>query len=620
MKKSISVVLATAMIISLVCPGFARATGHAVSVDGNKNDWRSGDIHSISGENSDKWGVCSDGNHVYFYFHQNSGNEWNCSIPNIKITKNGDAGWSNSEASGWGKYAGLVFAYMNDANNRHYEVKDANWGIISGADDGITLDDNKRPENVEFSVPRSYFPEGGFTLSCGGTSVSSDTFLDEPEEEQEPEEQQDTGDKEEEKQQDGEQTKESDTEQKEDQDDQNDNAQADDNGVQTGDKVGSVSGTYNGISIDGSFGDWSGIQHYGYQSSGDREALKEYAVIWDGDSVYIYFKEGTAYDGVIHDVSAHHTGHFAILTDLGNLTTFNVYGYNKDARLLADDSNNVPLRGGKIAYKDHQYEICIPSNLIKEYNDTISLIVYNTDGGRPNEVLLSGIANIGETNEGDEKVGPFNGIRYDKDFSDWHSYKGVTEIEYSSGGGQGGDARGALWKDDDNLYGYVQTYYDGSFNRSYQNPYQDFYLDIAGHRIQVGVFETNPEKKEIRNHSNSAFPAVGEYEYTLAPTNGWNKDYFLGKIFYKVYPDGKTEMEFVMSYEDISRVLGMQGVNLEPDELREFKAQFYDIGHQWVICAGTSSGPIVGILLCIGAVVLGGAGFGVHRRKKGRIA
>lgn len=603
MRRGISYILVAVMMVSLVCPGFVEAMGHTISVDGDNSDWRSADVHSISEGDSDKWGVCSDGNYVYFYFHQNSGNEWNCSIPNIKITKDGDEGWSNSQESGWGKKAGLVFAYAN----RQYEVKDAHWGSVSGSRDGVSLNESNRPEVVEFAVPRSYFPEGAFTLSCGGATVASSAFLDEeePEEQAEEEEQESKEEQKEEEQQATDEKDESDKQEEENTD------------VQTGDKVGSVAGVYNGITIDGKFDDWSSIQHYGYQTTGWRKALEEYAVIWDGDGVYIYLKEGTEYDGVIQAVSAHGTGHFAIQTDLGRLTNFNVSGYGKNPVIEQ-------IKGATIAYDDHQYEIRIPSTAIKEYNDTISLIVYNADSGKPNEVLLDGIANIGETGEEDQKVGEFNGIQYDKDFSDWHSYKGVTEIEYSTGGGKGGDAVGALWKDDDNLYGYVQTYYDEGYNRSYQNPYQDFYLDVAGHKIQVGVFETNPAKKEIRNHSGGTFPAVGEYEYTLAPVNApngeVNSDWYMGKIFIKVCPNGRTEMEYVMHYEDISKALSKMNINLDPDELREFKAQYYDIGKQWVICAGTSSGPIVGILLCIGATLLGGAGFGLHRRKKGRIA
>ena len=108
----------------------------------------------------------------------------------------------------------------------------------------------------------------------------------------------------------------------------------------------------------------------------------------------------------------------------------------------------------------------------------------------------------------------------------------------------------------------------------------------------------------------------GTYEYYIASTDAWHTstninnlnemDQLYGKMMMTVGKDGKDEMEF---YLELPMIAGKLGV--DETDLKEISAQFGRIGQQWLYTAGTSTGPIVGVTLCIAT-----AGFILWYKKK----
>lgn len=113
----------------------------------------------------------------------------------------------------------------------------------------------------------------------------------------------------------------------------------------------------------------------------------------------------------------------------------------------------------------------------------------------------------------------------------------------------------------------------------------------------------------------------GTYEYYIASADAWHTstnignlndmDQLYGKMMMTIGKDGKDEMEF---YLELPMIAGKLGV--DKTALKEISAQFGRIGQQWLYTAGTSTGPIAGVVICIvsvGAVLL------YQKRKKNKL-
>ena len=72
--------------------------------------------------------------------------------------------------------------------------------------------------------------------------------------------------------------------------------------------------------------------------------------------------------------------------------------------------------------------------------------------------------------------------------------------------------------------------------------------------------------------------------------------------------DGKDEMEFYLELPMVAKKLGV-----DETDLKEISAQFGRIGQQWIFTAGTSTGPVAGVLVCIASF---GAALWNQKRKK----
>ena len=110
----------------------------------------------------------------------------------------------------------------------------------------------------------------------------------------------------------------------------------------------------------------------------------------------------------------------------------------------------------------------------------------------------------------------------------------------------------------------------------------------------------------------------GTYEFYVMSLDAWGNsknineltpgDHIYGKMIMTIGQNGRDEMEFQLYLADLAEKFGC-----DQSSLKTIHAQFGRIGGQWVSCAGTSTGPIVGLALSLGVVV---AAYGLKKRRK----
>lgn len=383
---------------------------------------------------------------------------------------------------------------------------------------------------------------------------------------------------------------------------------------------------YSGIQIDGDFSDWAAIDKvYDFNAN-----LTEAAMIWDHDYVYLYLKEGVKhpdgwemYEGNIHAATPYSNGNFCIETNTGYKSSVIVHGSNSGSVTAKVNDTYVD-----IAYKKHIYEIAIPVELLKGYNEKTSSLNLGTMGGwndTPNYIMMgvshwnpdAGTTGGGENQDKDDNnSGLYDKttyIKYDYDFSDWDDYPHQT-IDYSTGGSHGADAEGALYSDGEYLYGHIK-YYGG------------YYPDIFGffelainekyHRtLMLNARAVDNDGNILWNYNTSDLKP-GSYEFHIygAETidgGAWDTDY--GVLYIELQKHGRLNAEFRLDQSKIAHYY-----KCDQTDIKSFDMRFIRIGDKWISCAGTSTGPILGMAIS-GFAVLGSMWFYNRKKKKGTAA
>lgn len=383
---------------------------------------------------------------------------------------------------------------------------------------------------------------------------------------------------------------------------------------------------YSGIQIDGDFSDWAAIDKvYDFNTN-----LTEAAMIWDHDYVYLYLKEGVKhpdgwemYEGNIHAATPYSNGNFCIETNTGYKSSVIVHGSNSGSVTAKVNDTYVD-----IAYKKHIYEIAIPVELLKGYNDKTSSLNLGTMGGwndTPNYIMMgvshwnpdAGTTGGGENQDKDDNNSDLYDkttyIKYDYDFSDWDDYPHQT-IDYSTGGSHGADAEGALYSDGEYLYGHIK-YYGG------------YYPDIFGffelainekyHRtLMLNARAVDNDGNILWNYNTSDLKP-GSYEFHIygAETidgGAWDTDY--GVLYIELQKHGRLNAEFRLDQSKIAHYYKCDQI-----DIKSFDMRFIRIGDKWISCAGTSTGPILGMAIS-GFAVLGSMWFYNRKKKKGTAA
>ena len=347
--------------------------------------------------------------------------------------------------------------------------------------------------------------------------------------------------------------------------------------------------TYEGIVIDGQYHDWAPVTKY---PSNDVDGeLQQVAMVWDGDSVYLYLEETPGTLGA-YNAGTHGNGRYEIITDLDQRMTFQL---NQDGTVSGVD-------GAQSQHVGNQWEISIPTSALPDHLKTIGFGMYQS------EPMITGVSNL----DGSGSNGSFDGIVYDGLCGDWKDYPHHL-IEYATAGTQENkpDAEGALYADPDTgiLYGHVKVT-------------MDRHLDAGnGHEFTTGVtikfnddssicfyprsttvdesgnINWNPQMRDLPN---------GTYEFSMMSLDAWGTSSNLGNVnehdleygrMYVTISDTIDECEFYLDLSKVADKLGM-----DANDFKVISAQFINIGNEWISTAGTSTMPFVGIGLGLATV------------------
>lgn len=531
------------------------AASGSISIEGILSDWAG--VTSRPGAGVDAWkaAISPDGAMVYFCYEGTASTEWDYSFAGssncFQFTYADGASGTDSGIS--------VNAWKDGA-----EVKDAYWGTIPGAQAAVRNQahgTNPGPYAVEFAVPASFFHSTDVTVTFGGTSIGFSEI-----------------------------------------------EQVDGNPV-----VEDGPAVYAGIAIDGDFSDWKAVAKTDAScpNSAHPGCLSKVAAAFDGDWFYIYVKDGEGSNA--SGAGFHSNGKFAITSDLG---------YETDIQFLTAPAIN-GVDGAQVAYVGSEWEVAIPKNQLPKYRESLSFGLYL---GEP---ILTGIVNLQPDSENNlENL--FAGIIYDGQYEDWEDY-GHSTIQYATAGSQEAqvDAKGALYSDGGTVYGHVVT----TMPQHLQEAGGEFTSAVtlafnqSPESLSNGAYDRNmafyPRFVTVDAGGNINWdPQLGglpegTYEYYIASADAWHTsaninnlnemDQMYGRMIMTVGKDGKDEMEFYLELPMVAKKLGV-----DETALREISAQFGRIGQQWVYTAGTSTGPVAGVAVCIIAV---GAALWFQKRK-----
>lgn len=354
---------------------------------------------------------------------------------------------------------------------------------------------------------------------------------------------------------------------------------------------------YSGITIDGDFSDWDAVTKIdgpGCTNEGHPNCVESCAMVFDGDEVYIYLREVPGYNA--GSAGSHGNGNYAITTDLGRTLLID----------LEADGTVANIEGAKCVHNGTQWEISISRSALPPYNKSLNFGFYQGDP------VINGVENLDGSSG---NAGTFSGIVYDGQYDDWTSYP-HTLIQYATAGTQGRvpDGESAIYAEGSTLYGHTVTEYSSHL--------------VGGRDLADAItiafngdhdFKDTPEKGNlypclvavdeagnINYTPNISGLPNGSYEFYIMDTRSWHysknindlqgNDRIFGKMTITIQ-DGREECEYMIDLEEVAAYIGC-----DASDFKLIEAQFGRIGQQWTSTAGASSGPILGIVLCLASV------------------
>ena len=359
--------------------------------------------------------------------------------------------------------------------------------------------------------------------------------------------------------------------------------------------------TYSGLSMDGDFSDWDAVS----KTTPSDNRVKEVASVWDGDYLYIYAESGDW--GSITWSGPNGNGKFAIKSDLGYTVLLQ---FKKDG-----DGYTVEGPEGTTYYVNgNQWEVAIPKSALPNYVKSLDVGFYLGD------TLVDGIQNLdGSTNENIAR----GEMALDGSYSEWEQYP-HTVIQYNTAGTSAmvADAHGAMYMDGEKIYGHVVTnlpehtqraggefsYGVMMFNSA--NPSTDW-----GNQQQFGwkLFTLDDNGNVINANVNNLSPGTHRFYVTNVSSGAsrvddpYNKLYIFGEMVITVGQGDSDNMEFCLDTKEIADYF-----KLSAGDLRIASVHYTGIGNEWVTVAGTSSGPVLGVIL---SMAVAGAAL-IYKRKR----
>lgn len=511
-------------------------------------------VHEVNSDNINKWSVVREGNYYYFLFN---GSPY--SLPSVKVTYNGDAQMCPGPITA-GASSGAL------ATGQGY--------VILDSDTNSANDKFNKSKYTEMRIPASFFESADFTLECGGFTISNSDITD-----------------------------------------------VNGNYVAPYDYLldNAATAPYTGISIDGNLSDWDGVPKSPIDD-GNTNAItvEKTAVVWDGDYVYIYLTSRSPNMNAVCCAGSHGNGQYAITTDLGRMLLVQptINESTGEIGIAGVDGAQIAVNKLPEAEKQtpYEWEIAIPTSQLPEYIDTISFGMYIPESDM--QTPIHGVTN----RQGTDTSGKiFNGIVIDGAYDDWKYYP-HTLIQYATAGtGEHVvDANGALYNNGGQyIYGHAESvmpqHYTGDawevgkFNLSINDMVYDQNIDFQSRMVYEDpiTHELTFDPQQIMQTQEYYQP----YHYYIIDTSfNINPDTIhslddlraTGILYgdgYITRTPGSYDIEFEVDVEKLAAKAGM-----DPNDIKTINAQFIRLGDQWVTTAGTSTGAVFGLILCLATV------------------
>ncbi len=564
-RKGIGVIASAVLAFSMMPVGVAHAAG-AISMDGNSSDWDQVASQSVNGGTRvDGWKVTYDNDNIYLMYTGTANDPWDFNWGHysnpVTITGNGKTE-TYQPSNDWN-------GHMSVVNHPEVQASFTN-GAKQGQNGNIA-----GPYVVEYAIPRSEFGDS-FNVSFAGSSVSSANITSI----------------------DGTTLPSAAVES---------SAQAESQQAEASQQTPKT--TYGGISVDGDFSDWDAVA----KTTPEGDNVRELATMWDGDYFYIYAKSGD--NNAITSAGSYHNGKFAITSDLG---------FEKYIQFKQDGGRTYVegIDGAIVNVNGNEWEIAIPKSQLPTYTKSLNF------GYNKEEPIIDGIMNVdGSTNENVPK----EEMAYDGSYGEWANYP-HTRFDYSTGGTNHNnvDANAALFMDGDYIRGHIVTDYaqhlqaaGGEFSDAYfvfnkENPNQgDAWNQNSGIPWKLvsvdadGNIDWNPNLDNL---------SQGTHEFYIADMRTWHSasninklsengsnDVIYGKVSMSIGVGGKDEMEFYMETDKVAKALGMN-----KSDLKVVDYNYVEMGNQWNRIAGTSSGPVPGVII---SMAVAGAAL-IYKKKR----
>lgn len=423
-------------------------------------------------------------------------------------------------------------------------IKNGNYGDIDGIGDDDKASKPSQEKNkyeTEFRIPQDFFGDKSYTLEYCGTKVESKDITD----------------------------------------------------LNSKDEEVKEDDVYNGITIDGNFSDWNAVEKNDVASNSEKNNnISEAAVVFDGNYIYIYLKETS--DGAALSSGSYSRGAYELLTDTGRRTSLKLVNQGGKYQVEVNDyvANQMGSESIEVEHSNLQYEISVPASALKQYNEKISFGYYLGD-----TPLVDNIVNIDKNSSNGSINKKFSGVTYDGDYSDWDDYP-HSLIEYSTQGGQTDDSEAALYSADGYLYGHVKSFLHKTTDG--RNEFEPFTLranqsdstSIDFRLVSVdsdGNINWNPELTNLS----------GTCEFTLVDIGSWTTYNNISDEGFIEY--GKIMITAGSLYDEMEYMVDMSKLaekfELDVSEMKVIQAKYINIGDEWITCAGTSTGPFVGVTL-----------------------
>lgn len=576
-KRIVSLGLAGCLVLGLMASVFVTEVEAAgIVVDGDLSEW----THIAQQPSRDVavtyWSVTQDEEYLYFCGHDINGTDWYRPLAQQTVIFSYDNNGATGE-NGYKQQIGL------NVNGNEIMVRDYWYRDVAGAGAAYhhiagTSNDGNMERNYEWSLPKSFLADTKGSLTFCGTEIRFEDIqqantIVEPVEPDNPE----------------------------------------------GPEVPGPKPAYEGIVIDGKFADWDAIEKTPVNDNKDYNTIDETAMVWDGDTIYLYFmakgnEDGTGNWQSVTQAGPYSSGQFVIKTDLGRELLI---------QLSEKDGGSVTgVEGAKVAVNNrdwfgapHMWEVSIPASALPAYENTISFGIYQS------EPLISDVANLQVPETEDKPDQGRNGIVIDGLYGDWTNYP-HTLIQYATQGTQDTkvDGEAALFSDGERIYAHVNTQMKahlqeagGEFTKGVQirlNGKDDLIFRPQVIAVDAqGNIDYNPKQSGLDQ---------GTYEFYLIDSAGWktakniselekNGNNLYGHMYVTVGPS-QDDMEFEIYVDALAKKFGMDATDIKTTE-----GQWGRIGQQWVATAGTSTGTWAGLLICFAGV---GAATLIQRRRK----